>query len=104
MDLAKDKSAPPPEPKKVEKAVYRAWPMLWRQLRRPRAFFGALGRRISEALAALPTVQREAFLLQHEGGMSLGEIAALTGAGEETVKSRLRYATAKLRAALEALR
>ena len=31
-------------------------------------------------------------------------IAALTGAGEETVKSRLRYATAKLRAALEDLR
>jgi membrane protein len=48
VDLAKDKSAPPPEPKKVEKAVYRAWPMLWRQLRRPRAFFGALGKRISE--------------------------------------------------------
>ena len=50
------------------------------------------------ALAALPAVQREAFLLQQEAGMSLAEIAELTGAGEETVKSRLRYATAKLRA------
>jgi membrane protein len=48
VDLAKDRDAPPPEPKKVEKAVYRAWPMLWRQLRRPRGFFGALGTRISE--------------------------------------------------------
>jgi RNA polymerase sigma-70 factor (ECF subfamily) len=36
--------------------------------------------------------------------MSLAEIAALTGAGEETIKSRLRYATAKLRAALGDLR
>ncbi|HXU51999.1 MAG TPA: sigma factor-like helix-turn-helix DNA-binding protein, partial [Casimicrobiaceae bacterium] len=42
-----------------------------------------------------------AFLLQYEGGLSLAEIAAITGAGEETVKSRLRYASAKLRAALK---
>ena len=59
-----------------------------------------IGRRLSEALASLPAVQRDAFLLQQEAGLSLAEIAALTGAGEETVKSRLRYATAKLRAAL----
>ena len=63
-----------------------------------------IGRRLAQALAALPIVQREAFLLQQEAGLSLAEIAALTGAGEETVKSRLRYATAKLRAALEPLR
>ena len=69
-----------------------------------RAEAGEIGRRIAEALAALPTVQREAFLLQQEAGMSLAQIAELTGAGEETVKSRLRYATAKLRAALEPLR
>jgi RNA polymerase sigma-70 factor (ECF subfamily) len=41
-------------------------------------------------------------LLQAEGGLSLEEIAAVTGAGHETVKSRLRYAMAKLRAAMEA--
>jgi RNA polymerase sigma-70 factor (ECF subfamily) len=63
-----------------------------------------VGARIATALAALPAVQRDAFLLQQEGGLSLAEIAALTGAGEETVKSRLRYATAKLRAALDDLR
>jgi DNA-directed RNA polymerase specialized sigma24 family protein len=32
--------------------------------------------------------------------LSLTEIAALTGVGMETVKSRLRYAVAKLRHAL----
>jgi RNA polymerase sigma factor (sigma-70 family) len=53
--------------------------------------------RIQTALAALPPAQRDAFLLQHESGMSLAEIAALTGVGMETVKSRLRYAIAKLR-------
>ena len=47
--------------------------------------------------AALPSAQREAFLLQQEGGLSLAEIAAVTGVGTETVKSRLRYALAKLR-------
>jgi len=54
------------------------------------------------AVEALPAPQREAFLLQAEGGMSLDEIAAATGAAHETVKSRLRYAMNKLRAAMEA--
>jgi RNA polymerase sigma-70 factor, ECF subfamily len=35
--------------------------------------------------------------------MSLAEIAELTGVGMETVKSRLRYAMAKLRAELHDL-
>lgn len=69
-----------------------------------RAGSNAIGRRLLQALAQLPAVQRDAFLLQQESGMSLAEIAALTGAGEETVKSRLRYATARLRAAMEDLR
>jgi RNA polymerase sigma-70 factor (ECF subfamily) len=65
---------------------------------------GEIGARLLQALAELPPAQRDAFLLQREAGMSLAEIAALTGAGEETIKSRLRYATAKLRAALGDLR
>jgi RNA polymerase sigma-70 factor (ECF subfamily) len=56
-----------------------------------------LGERLRAAVAALPPAQREAFLLQQEGGLSLAEIAELTGVGTETVKSRLRYALAKLR-------
>jgi len=56
------------------------------------------------ALATLPAVQRDAFLLQQEGGLSLAEIAELTGVGAETVKSRLRYAVAKLRGELASLR
>jgi RNA polymerase sigma factor (sigma-70 family) len=54
------------------------------------------------ALDALPAAQREAFLLQQEGEMSLEEIATVTGVNRETVKSRLRYALAKLRAQLGA--
>jgi len=53
--------------------------------------------RLHEALSALPAAQREAFLLHQEGGLEISQIAELTGAGVETVKSRLRYAVAKLR-------
>lgn len=60
-----------------------------------------LAEAMAAAVAALPEVQREAFLLAEEGGMTLEEIAAATGTGRETVKSRLRYAMAKLRAELK---
>jgi RNA polymerase sigma-70 factor (ECF subfamily) len=48
-------------------------------------------------------LQRDAFLLHVEAGLSLDDIAALTAATRETVKSRLRYAYRRLRAALEDL-
>jgi RNA polymerase sigma factor (sigma-70 family) len=56
------------------------------------------------ALNELPEVQRDAFLLAEEGGLTLEEIAAISGVGRETIKSRLRYATAKLRHKLESWR
>jgi RNA polymerase sigma-70 factor (ECF subfamily) len=52
------------------------------------------------ALAQLPALQREAFVLQAEAGLSLEEIARATGVGSETAKTRLRYAKAKLRTLL----
>ena len=55
------------------------------------------------AVQALPDDQREAFLLQAEGGMSVQDIAAATGVPFETAKSRLRYARAALRRTLETL-
>lgn len=57
--------------------------------------------RLLQAIEALPAAQREAFLLHEEGGLSVAEIAAVTGAGEEAAKSRLRYAMAKLKAAVD---
>lgn len=56
-----------------------------------------LAQRLVELLGTLPEVQREAFLLREESGLSLEEIAAVTGVNAETAKSRLRYALAKLR-------
>ncbi len=63
-----------------------------------------IGARLAAALATVPPAQREAFLLHQEGGLDLAEIASITGAGVETVKSRIRYALSKLRAELEDLR
>jgi RNA polymerase sigma-70 factor (ECF subfamily) len=53
-----------------------------------------------EALAQLPEAQRETFVLQAEGGLSIAEVASATGVGAETAKTRLRYAKARLRTLL----
>lgn len=54
-------------------------------------------RRFRSALDALPSEQREAFILKQEAALSLAEIAFVTGVGVDTAKSRLRYAFDKLR-------
>lgn len=58
--------------------------------------------KLLELLGALPTPQREAFVMQYEGGLSVEEIAEATGVTRETAKSRLRYALGKLRQGLAA--
>jgi RNA polymerase sigma-70 factor (ECF subfamily) len=57
--------------------------------------------RFAKALEELPRAQREAFLLHEETGLTALEIAAVTGSEPEAVKSRLRYAYAKLKAATD---
>ncbi len=52
---------------------------------------------LATALRQLPHEQRDAFLLQAEGDLSVEEIAALTDSSFETTKSRLRYARVRLR-------
>ena len=53
-----------------------------------------------QLVAGLPDVQRQTFLLRHEAGLSLSEIAMAMSTGAETAKSRLRYAMERLRAAI----
>ncbi len=54
-------------------------------------------RRLKMAIAQLPEEQRDALLLKLEGGLDISEIASVTGVNRETAKSRLRYATGKLK-------
>jgi RNA polymerase sigma-70 factor (ECF subfamily) len=58
------------------------------------------GARLRALIGSLPADQRDTFLLREEAGLRLEQIAEVTGVGTETVKSRLRYAVAKLRQAL----
>lgn len=51
-------------------------------------------------LKTLPEDQQQAFLLRHDSGFSIDEIAEATGVNHETAKSRLRYAMNKLRTAM----
>ena len=53
--------------------------------------------RLLRALATLPLEQREIIVLREEQELTLEQIAVIQGVGRETVKSRLRYALAKLR-------
>jgi len=53
-----------------------------------------------QLVSGLPNVQRQTFLLRHEAGMSLAEIADTMSTGAETAKSRLRYAMDRLRSAI----
>jgi len=57
--------------------------------------------RLFKLLGGLAEDQRNAFLLKEEAGLSLAQIAEVTGVGRETVKSRLRYAMKRLRGGLE---
>lgn len=57
-------------------------------------------RRLDACLSQIPPEQRDAFLLHEEAGLSIDEIALVTGVNRETAKSRLRYAAAKLKVAL----
>ena len=65
------------------------------------AFWRAAGRQLLDCLERLPAVQRAAFLLHHEDGASVEELARSLGLPFETAKSRLRYALQKLRGCME---
>ena len=66
------------------------------------AHWRAAGQQLLQCLEALPAVQRAVFLLHHEDGATLEELAQALELGFETVKSRLRYALQKLRGCMQA--
>ena len=66
-----------------------------------RAVIGTeLGQRIARCIEALPSEQREVFLLREIGDLPFKDIAGITGVPENTVKSRMRYALERLQEAL----
>jgi RNA polymerase sigma factor (sigma-70 family) len=65
-------------------------------------FWRRAGARLLHCLDELPAAQRAAFLLHHEDGLAVEELARALEVGFETAKSRLRYAMAKLRTCMGA--
>ena len=64
------------------------------------AFWRAAGAQLLHCLDALPAPQRAAFLLHHEDGASVEDLAQRLALPFETAKSRLRYAVRRLKLAL----
>ncbi len=56
--------------------------------------------KLKQLIHQLPFAQREALVLKEECGMTLKDIAIVTGSSEEGVKSRVRYAHEKLKKGL----
>jgi RNA polymerase sigma-70 factor (ECF subfamily) len=56
--------------------------------------------RVVAAIEALPSEQREVFLLRQVGNLAFQDIAQITETSENTVKSRMRYALERLQEAL----
>jgi len=55
---------------------------------------------LKRSIAELPDDQRDTFLLKVEAGLSVQEIADITGSSFESTKSRLRYSFSKLKKGL----
>jgi RNA polymerase sigma factor (sigma-70 family) len=66
------------------------------------AFWRRAGERLLQCLDELPLPQRSAFLLHHDDGLPLSEVAHALDVGFETAKTRLRYAMSKLRTCMGA--
>ena len=86
----------------IDAAAWQAWPTAVGAEVEDRAFWRAAGQRLLDCLETLSAVQRSAFLMHHEDGLALEELARALEVGFETAKSRLRYAMSKLRTCMGA--
>ncbi|MFO1326642.1 MAG: sigma-70 family RNA polymerase sigma factor [Rubrivivax sp.] len=99
-EVSVDEAAPGDDETGAE--PWAAWPAADGDDPSRQAFWRAAGRQLLDCLDTLPAAQRSAFLLHHEDGLSLDELARALDLGFETAKSRLRYAMSKLRGCMGA--
>ncbi len=83
-------------------APWQLWPASTAEQPEQQAFWRKAGLQLLSCLDNLPALQRAAFLLHHEDGLSLIEMTEVLNTEFETVKSRLRYALSKLRTCMGA--
>lgn len=82
--------------------AWQQWPAATAEQPEQKAFWNKAGQQLLHCLEGLPALQRAAFLLHHDDGLSLEEMTQVLNAEFETVKSRLRYALSKLRTCMGA--
>ncbi len=97
---ADDEEREPWQPAAASEA-WREWPAAAPSVE-DEAFWRSAGQRLLDCLDTLPVAQRSVFLLHHEDGLALDELARSLEVGFETAKSRLRYAMSKLRTCMGA--
>lgn len=105
LDVGDDPDERAPWQPADEAQAWRDWPGAPGQAAsatEDQAFWRAAGRRLLDCLDTLPAAQRSAFLLHHEDGLAVDELARALEVGFETAKSRLRYAMGKLRTCMGA--
>ncbi|PKO46788.1 MAG: RNA polymerase subunit sigma-24 [Betaproteobacteria bacterium HGW-Betaproteobacteria-22] len=81
---------------------WQSWPAAHALEPEQQVFWRKAGQRLLHCLDGLPAMQRAAFLLHHEDGLSVDEMRLVLNAEFEAIKSRLRYALFKLRACMGA--
>ena len=82
--------------------AWQLWPAPNAEQPEQQVFWRKAGQQLLDCLDGLPALQRAAFLLHHEDNLSLDEMTQVLNSEFETVKSRLRYAIAKLRTCMGA--
>ena len=94
----------PWEPQGASSAAWQHWPAPAPAASHTEelAFWRRAGEKLLGCLEQLPIPQRSAFLLHHDDGLALDEVAAALEVGFETAKTRLRYAMSKLRTCMGA--
>ncbi len=82
--------------------AWQTWPAPAVASSEDRTFWRHAGEPLLRCLDELPIAQRSAFLLHHDDGLSLDDVARVLDVGFETAKTRLRYAMSKLRGCMGA--
>ena len=60
-----------------------------------------MAKELNHAIKLLPPNQRIVFVMKHESGLSIKEIASITAQPHEQIKSQYRYAVQKIKLAME---
>lgn len=89
-------------PQSASSVAWQHWPAPAASHAEELAFWRRAGEKLLGCLEQLPIPQRSAFLLHHDDGLALDEVAAALEVGFETAKTRLRYAMSKLRTCMGA--